>query len=165
VRTPVFELHIRPMFREIDREHMEFEVDLWDYDAVVADASEILTRLETDMPPEDVGGPWPDEWVEVFRRWMMTGFRRLELGIGQYAVKRTATSVTLTATGTFPAAGYRGWLDIESQTDTAKTYVLYFEAPDAPVEAAATNFELRDRYKLDSRSVFVHDSAGIHRAG
>ena len=36
-RKPIFELHIRPMFRLLDRQHMlrfPRDLDLWDYDAV-----------------------------------------------------------------------------------------------------------------------------------
>jgi hypothetical protein len=163
VAAPVFELHIRPLFRAVDRAHMTFAVDLWDYDAVKAGANEILARLETDMPPEDSGGPWPAECVELFRRWTTTGFRRLELGTGDCAVKATPTVITLTATGTFPAAGYRGWLDIESETDTAKTYVLWFEPPEAATDAPAETFSLRERYRADNRSLFVHDATGVQR--
>jgi hypothetical protein len=35
MRIPVFELHILPMIRAIDREHMRFAFDLWDYDQLV----------------------------------------------------------------------------------------------------------------------------------
>lgn len=163
MRTPVFELHIHPMFRAIDRDHMLFAVDLWDYDAVKSNANEILARLETDMPPEDAGGPWPGEWVEVFRRWTTTGFRRLQLGTAEYTLSTSGTVTTLIATGTFPAAGFRGWFDIESVTETAKTYVLWFEPPEAPAEGSAETFRLRERYRADNRPVFVHDSTGVNQ--
>lgn len=142
---------------------MLFGVDLWDYDAVVEQADQILGRLESDMPPTATGGPWPEEWVELFRRWTATGHKRLELGTAQYAVNATATLVTLTATGTFPAAGYRGWLQIETETDTAKTYVLYFEPPEAPAAGSPGPFSLKERYRPDNRSVFVHDSTGVQQ--
>jgi hypothetical protein len=164
VRTPVFELHIRPMFRATDREHMSFAVDLWDYDAVVAQADEILTRLEADMPPISSGGTWPEEWIALFRRWTESGHKRLELGTAQFAFNQSTAAVTITATGTFPAAGYKGWLQLEAETETAKTYVLYFEPPDAPDAGAAQSFNLRERYRAtDTRSVFVHDSAGVQQ--
>jgi hypothetical protein len=164
VRTPVFELHIRPLFRATDREHMMLVsgFDLWDYDAVVENADDILAHLEADMPPVTTGGLWPEEAIELFRRWTTTGRKRLELGAAQYTRTAAAGSVTLTATGTFPAAGYRGWLQIESETDASKTYVLYFEPPDAPVAGSGTAFTLRDRYAADNRSLFVHDSTGVH---
>ena len=161
-RTPVFELHIRPMFRGIDREHMGFLFDLWDYDDVRDNAETILARLEADMPTEETGGPWPDEWVRLFARWMETGFGRLELGTAEFALVQAATSVTVRAKGTYPAAGFRGWLDSESETETAKTFVLYFEPPSSPVEGEPQGFSLRERYPAsDNRSVFVRDSTGV----
>jgi hypothetical protein len=161
-RTPVFELHIRPMFRGIDRDHMRFSFDLWDYDQVRDNADGILARLETDMPTEDTGGPWPDEWVRLFARWMQTGFGRLHLGTAEYALVPAATAVTVRATGTYPAAGFRGWLETESETETAKTYVLYFEPPPSPVDGEPQSFSLRERYPAsDTRSVFVRDGNGV----
>ncbi|WP_370417521.1 hypothetical protein AB8O64_01960 [Streptomyces sp. QH1-20] len=164
MRTPVFELHIQPMFRATDREHMAFAFDLWDYDAVVSQADDILARLENDMPPVAGGGPWPDEWVELFRRWKDGDRKRLEPGTADYAFTRTATAVTVTATGTFPAAGYEGWLQLAEVSDTAKTYVLCFEAPDTPVTGTAEAFTLRERYRpADTRSVFVRDATGVQQ--
>jgi len=164
MRTPVFELHILPLFRATDREHMSFTVDLWDYSSVVDRADQIIEHLESDMPPAESGGPWPDEWVQLFRRWKDTGFKRLELGAAQYTFNQTATGMTIRAAGTFPAAGYRGWLHIETETDTSKTYVLYLEPPDASVAGSADSFTLKERYPAsDTRSVFIHDSAGMQQ--
>jgi hypothetical protein len=164
MRTPVYELHIRPLFRATDRDHMSFKWDLWDADDVVANAATILKRLQTDMPPDDTGGPWPDEWIALFKRWIDSGHKRLQLGTAQFGFNAGTTSVTVTATGTFPAAGFNGWLQLESETDTAKTYVLYFEAPDIPVAGDPETFNLRERYRTtDTRSVFVHDSSGVHQ--
>jgi hypothetical protein len=164
MRTPVFELHILPLFRATDRDHMSFTVDLWDYSSVVEHAEQIIERLEADMPPVESGGPWPDEWVQLFRRWKDTGFKRLELGTAQYTFNQTTTAITIRAAGTFPAAGYNGWLQIEMETDTSKTYVLYLEPPDASVAGSADSFELRERYPAsDARSVFIHDSTGVQQ--
>ena len=48
MRTPVFQLHILPMFRATDREHMRSEkgLDLWDYDQVRVQADFILDCLK-----------------------------------------------------------------------------------------------------------------------
>jgi hypothetical protein len=163
MRTPVFELHILPMFRATDREHMIFALDLWDYQQLVDRHDVILARLEADMPPLDSGGPWPQEWVDLFRRWGTTGFKRLELGAGQYTRTQTASAVTIRATGTLQAAGYRVWLQLESTTDTSKTYVLYLEKPDQPVVGDPPAFSIRERFApTDTRAVSVRDSAGIH---
>lgn len=165
MRTPVFELHILPLFRATDRDHMLFALDLWDYAKVVEHADEILARVEIDMPTIDTGGPWPEEWVQIFRRWRDTGFKRLEMGTGaQYMWSQSATAASIRATGTFPAAGYRGWLQIESLTETAKTYVLFFEAPDEPTTGLPDSFNIRERYPVaDTRSVFIRDAAGLQQ--
>src|SRR6267154_2145665 len=80
-RPPVFELHIRPMFRLLEREHMTTlltpGIDLWDLDAVWAKRNLILGRLRAEglqtMPGAQVGGPWPAEWISLFERWAATG--------------------------------------------------------------------------------------------
>ena len=89
-RKPVFELHIRPMFRLLDRQHMIFhgDLDLWDYDAVKTHSAEILRKVKspdpnsgfTTMPNKETGGAWPSEWISLFDRWIQGGFRRLSLG-------------------------------------------------------------------------------------
>lgn len=165
MRTPVYELHIRPMFRATDRDHMSVAMDLWTYEDVVAHADHILDRLEADMPPASLGGLWPQEWIDLFRRWKDSGLKRLEFGTAQFTVTRSASAVTVKATGTFPAAGFAGWLQLESETDTAKTYVLYFEPPDAPTAGTAEEFEFTERYSpSDNRALFIHDSTGITQA-
>ena len=56
MRPPIFELHILPMIRAIDREHMLFAFDLWDYDQLVQHAEQIADRLMGNMPPATDGG-------------------------------------------------------------------------------------------------------------
>lgn len=164
MRTPVFELHILPMIRATDREHMRFRYDLWDYNQVVQNAETIADRVAVDMPTVATGGPWPEEWVTLFRRWMETGFKRLALGTAEYTWSQSATATTIRATGTYPAAGFKAWLQLEAETETSKTYVLYFEAPDAPVDGTPTDFSTRERYAPgDNRSVFIRDAAGVHQ--
>ena len=77
LRHPVFELHIRPMFRLLDREHMltfvEPGFDLWELERVWEMRNDILVRLRGEgsqnMPGAAVGGPWPPEWIDLFERW------------------------------------------------------------------------------------------------
>lgn len=164
MRTPVFELHILPMIRATDREHMRFAFDLWDYEQLVQHAETFADRVAVDMPPATAGGPWPDEWVQLFRRWMATGFKRLELGTAQYTWSQTPSATTLRATGAYPSPGYKGWLQLEAETDTAKTYVLYFEAPDVATRGTPADFNFRERYSgTDGRSVFMRDAAGVQQ--
>jgi hypothetical protein len=174
MRTPVFELHILPMIRATDREHMRFSFDLWDYDQLVEHAAQVETRLTASgvsmMPPAADGGPWPDEWVELFRRWRDSGFKRLKLGAADYTFGETGTPpiATVQATGTYPEAGYNAWLQIESETNLEKTYVLYFEAPDTPATGTAENFTIRERYRIiaglpERRKIFVRDKEGLQQ--
>ena len=66
-----FAAHIRPLFRERDRQSMSFAFDLWSHDDARAHASGILQRLQDGSMPCD--GAWPAARIEVFRRWAETG--------------------------------------------------------------------------------------------
>jgi hypothetical protein len=151
----------------MDREHMLAEngLDLWDYEQVRDQADLILDLLKDIgplMPPVASGGPWPDEWIQLFQRWRDTGFKRLELGAAQYTFDQAAREIH--ATGTFPAPGYASWLQIETGTDASRTYVLYFEPPDTALAGHAQAFSLNEPCDApDSQSISVHDSTGVHR--
>jgi hypothetical protein len=69
--TPGFSRDIRPLFREIDRESMDFAFDLWDYQDVRTHAQDILERLEAGSMPCD--GEWPEEQIARFRQWINAG--------------------------------------------------------------------------------------------
>ena len=66
-----FEQHIKPLFRETDRESMEFAFDLWSHDEVAENSDAILERLRDGTMPCD--GGWPDERVAVFQSWVDAG--------------------------------------------------------------------------------------------
>jgi CDGSH-type Zn-finger protein/truncated hemoglobin YjbI len=68
-----FAEHIKPLFRERDRQSMSFGFDLWSYDDVRARAAGILARLQDGSMPCD--GAWPATRIEVFQRWTRTGMR------------------------------------------------------------------------------------------
>ncbi|HZR52767.1 MAG TPA: ferritin-like protein [Streptosporangiaceae bacterium] len=68
-----FEAHIRPLFRDRDRQSMSFVFDLWSYDDVRLRAAEILGRLQAGSMPCD--GPWPEARIAVFKRWIDGGSR------------------------------------------------------------------------------------------
>jgi hypothetical protein len=68
---PSFARDIQPLFRENDREEMQFAFDLWDYDDVRAHAQEILNRIEDGSMPCDE--EWPEEQMMRFRAWMDAG--------------------------------------------------------------------------------------------
>jgi hypothetical protein len=69
--APSFERDIKPLFREKDRERMEFAFDLWEYEEVKEAAPAIMERLEDgDMPCD---GEWPADHIELFREWIQSG--------------------------------------------------------------------------------------------
>ncbi|HEX3680875.1 MAG TPA: hypothetical protein VHU90_14250 [Galbitalea sp.] len=50
---------------------MRWAFDLWSHDDVSEHAEKILARVAAGtMPPDH---PWPDNWVELFRRWVEGG--------------------------------------------------------------------------------------------
>lgn len=66
-----FEEHIKPLFRERDREAMKWAFDLWSYDDVAGNNDAILERLRNGTMPCD--GAWPDEQIAVFQGWIEAG--------------------------------------------------------------------------------------------
>jgi CDGSH-type Zn-finger protein/truncated hemoglobin YjbI len=66
-----FEAHIRPLFRERDRQSMSFAFDLWSVDDVRTHAAGILERLRDGSMPCD--GAWAEDRVAVFQRWTESG--------------------------------------------------------------------------------------------
>jgi NADPH-dependent 2,4-dienoyl-CoA reductase/sulfur reductase-like enzyme len=68
-----FRVDIRPMFREKDIREMKdiADLDLSGYEDVHRVAGSIYARLDEGTMPCD--GPWPDEDVEKFKRWMDQG--------------------------------------------------------------------------------------------
>lgn len=63
-----FASDIKPLFREEDREAMDFAFDLWSYDDVKANAELILSRVEDGTMPCDE--TWAEDRVETFKRWI-----------------------------------------------------------------------------------------------
>ncbi|MDX6337462.1 MAG: hypothetical protein QOG05_4802 [Streptosporangiaceae bacterium] len=68
-----FSAHIRPLFRDRDRQSMSFAFDLWSADDVRTHAHDILQRLQDGSMPCDAA--WPAEQVAVFQRWTDTGMQ------------------------------------------------------------------------------------------
>jgi hypothetical protein len=160
MRTPLFELHIQPMFRITDREHMRGLLDLTDYDTVVANAEAISSRLRVDMPPPATGGLWPEEWIALFDRWRDEGFKRLALGQGTFSIQASGLASALVATGTKPGDDVHVWLQVEQESDVKVQFVLYMEVPGAA--APAVPYTTRERIRSgDNRSISVRDATGI----
>jgi len=63
-----YEVHVKPLFRQRDRDSMRFAFDLWSHEDVSAHADAILARLQAGTMPCD--GAWPPERVAAFQRWV-----------------------------------------------------------------------------------------------
>jgi len=66
-----FAQHIKPLFRDKDRQSMSFVFDLWSYADVSANAAAILDQVRNGTMPCD--GSWAAEKVAVFQRWSDSG--------------------------------------------------------------------------------------------
>jgi hypothetical protein len=69
-----FGQHIKPLFRERDRQSMRFAFDLWSYDDVREHADAIYEQLRSGSMPCD--GAWPADRLGVFGRWVESGLPR-----------------------------------------------------------------------------------------
>jgi CDGSH-type Zn-finger protein/truncated hemoglobin YjbI len=63
-----FDVHIKPLFRVMDRNSMRFAFDLWSENEVAKHGSAILERLNSGTMPCD--GAWPNEKLAVFKKWL-----------------------------------------------------------------------------------------------
>jgi hypothetical protein len=173
-RTPVFELHIRPLFRLLDRQHMlrvQPDLDLWNYDSVKNAAPGILLRVggaNPSMPTADSGGAWPSEWVALFDRWAKGGFRRLSPAVGKdYKLVKTADGrCTLSCKVDIPDTDQgdsTAWLDIVSLGPPTVTYQLLIYPGDA-VPPPTQTIEIACKERVDPASaasgVTVVDASG-----
>ena len=66
-----FAADIQPLFREEDRDAMDFVFDLWSYDDVKSNAELILERIEDGTMPCDV--TWDDASIQTLRDWIDAG--------------------------------------------------------------------------------------------
>jgi hypothetical protein len=66
-----FSAQIKPLFRQKDRQAMQWAFDLWSYEDVKSHATDILQRVEEgSMPCDD---SWDQDQVELFQRWVQAG--------------------------------------------------------------------------------------------
>jgi hypothetical protein len=170
-----WELHILPMMRSIDRDHMlrlgpNRRLDLYDYDQVRARATPdgegnniFLNWIEDGaMPPPNAGGPWPEEWIALFKRWIKDEYARLELTAGSYAAVRTGGTVKVTARVELPSVEDAAWLDRTNLSSPVREYNLWHEPngePDEPFPTVASDsFEAGPEVTM----VVINDKAGRH---
>ncbi|MGN6431209.1 MAG: hypothetical protein ACTHNB_10830 [Gaiellaceae bacterium] len=69
--SPSFASDIQPLFRERDRQSMQFAFDLWSEHDVATNADAILERVRSGSMPCD--GAWPPERVALFEEWIQAG--------------------------------------------------------------------------------------------
>jgi hypothetical protein len=70
-RPVSFAEDIRPLFRDDDRDAMDFAFDLWNVNDVRSNAGAILERLQDGSMPCD--GEWSSDEIDLFSRWIATG--------------------------------------------------------------------------------------------
>ncbi len=68
-----FETDIKPLFREEDRDSMDFVFDLWKYDDVKENAELIYARIEDGSMPCDL--EWSPEQLATLRQWINDGYQ------------------------------------------------------------------------------------------
>jgi len=74
-RALSFAADIRPLFTDVDVEHMKnFGMDLSSRDDVATHSKDIYAVVTAGtMPPAADGGPWKPQMCETFRQWMDQG--------------------------------------------------------------------------------------------
>ena len=158
-RTPVFELHILPMFRLIDIDHMRFQNwDLTDYGVVSTSAQTILRELRgsSPMPTESTGGPWPQEWIDLFARWIEEGMHRLSLNNGNdFVLKKRSGIFELSCKAELPYFGAKTWLDPVYIGTDARHYRLVLEEMSPAPDPTPFMFPLKERFRSEVDSIEV----------
>jgi hypothetical protein len=170
IKPPYWEIHIRPMFRLLDQEHMigdsvrpEGRVDLYSYDQVSKRATDILGALQDNfMPPGDEGGPWPPEWVALFARWVEKECKRLARGKATWTAVRSGGTVLLTAEVSLPNGGDQTWIEPVAANGPARRFVLYRE-PSATGEPSTVSRSISFRSAGGADYVIVEDAEGERR--
>ena len=62
---------IKPLFTQIDHDHMAKYFDLWNWVETKKQSAITLQRLQAKtMPPVETGGPWSDEKILLFENWV-----------------------------------------------------------------------------------------------
>ena len=113
------------------------------------------------MPPRDAGGPWPQEWIDLLKRWQSEDFPKLELAArGQYAAQLQDTQISLTAQGQKVKRDDEIWLELRAEAPTRREYVLYRKPGDSS-QAGGTYFveEIFGRSTL--AELHVLDASGL----
>jgi hypothetical protein len=76
--APGYARDIRPLFTQLDRDHMKQVLDLWSYDDARAWGERIYKAVSSGaMPPRgsEAEAPWPPEKVALFKAWIDGGYQ------------------------------------------------------------------------------------------
>lgn len=177
-RAVYFELHIRPMFRLTDRDHMlqmgSPSFDLFKYEDVrmMTEGSDtvqpqMLEWIEGQrMPPDYAGGPWPEEWMALFRRWATDKdnppYARLpRADVQSWSATREDDVVTLVADGTKPSSADAVWIERLTAAESPRQYVIYREPIGAP--GPPVGFSEQETFFSSNAGnvIIVHDASGV----
>jgi hypothetical protein len=159
--TPYWELHIRPMFRLIDYDHMLSFFNMLDYDTVVDHKDDINDALSSgSMPPRSTGGPWPDEWIALFKRWTEANCPRLGSAKGvTYTLSPKTPGMSLVGQGTY-GTNDGAWFERLPDSGGVRVYSLAVR----PGGGSGTKpFKVEERsVPAGTKSVTVIDGDGSH---
>lgn len=175
----IFELHIRPMFRLIDQQHMMFFGDIWNYAALMeTPEGETKTRAEIIldlvcaqdgfMPPNGFGGPWPQEWITLYQRWLHEGCGHLATGAADsYKAARQSGNIRVQGVGNVPTPNFQVWLNLEvaDRNTPLFEYTLFLMPPDGDQPAVQTPFVANDTINnapAGLKTIIVNDAKGKH---
>jgi hypothetical protein len=75
IDNPTWQTPIRSFFNDIDISHMlaKTDIDLSDYDSVVANKDAIFARVSSHSMPRPPSPPWSDDFIAIFKTWMDKG--------------------------------------------------------------------------------------------
>lgn len=72
-RKVSYELHVKPLFSEGQRECMLDTFDLANYLDFKQWGVQNAHRITDKTMPADASNPWPDEWIALCNRWVAEG--------------------------------------------------------------------------------------------
>lgn len=72
-RKASYQLHIQALFTNGQQGCMSYAFDLKKYEDVKLWSTKIAKRLGDKTMPAGNTGPWPDEWIALFQRWVDEG--------------------------------------------------------------------------------------------
>jgi hypothetical protein len=165
--TLYFQTHIRPMFRRIDRNHMATRLDLWSYHDVKEHADRILELLRAGppmtMPPLRSGGPWPEQWIDLFESWAQAGCPALPLTAGEYtAIRFSAELSAFHASIPLEDGNAEAWAEHEEPPSPDAAAFTIFLRPSGKPPSPPRTVPIRESLPGTVRSIFVRDSDGEH---